>query len=97
MCRLLGAHYSTLIKRQLQLFSTFQNFHDDGIFEIQGGETKYRFANFPLGNFKEISHLVKWKHLQNGGHFFAHFSLNCAFHEYFETHPFSTKIARGTN
>ncbi len=32
-----------------------------------------------LGDFKEISHLdnlVKWKHLQNGGYFVAHFMNN---------------------
>ncbi len=31
----------------------------------------YRFANFPPGDFRKITHLEKWKHVQNGGHFVA--------------------------
>ena len=31
----------------------------------------YRFANFPPVDFRKITHLEKWKHVQNGGHFVA--------------------------
>ncbi len=43
------------------------------LFSVRIIDQKKQLAKFLLRDFKEISHLVKWKHLQNGAQFVANF------------------------